>query len=146
MSTTPCYTSTTHQARKGREYVDFAAVPPSQWAIHDRLENWARWSRGDGGEKARMADPSPMFSLYRSSDARREYGAATATPVDKPDALKIHFAIIAPTFDPQARRALQWSYLRPRDPAGTARELGVTLAGLRDLVRAGRQMLIDRVD
>jgi hypothetical protein len=123
-------------------YVDVASVPPSQWAMHDRLENWARWCRGS--QKQTGTTGSPMFSLYRSSDAKRTYGEETSVPIDKDDALKIHFAITGPTFDPQMRRALQWCYLRPKNPAGQARELG--LAGveqLRDLIRDGRQLLID---
>jgi hypothetical protein len=128
--------------RRTRAPVDFAAVPPSQWAIHDRLENWARWCRGS--QKQVGVVGSPMFSLFRSTEAKRVYGTETAVPIDKDDALKIHFAIVNPTFDPQARRALQWNYLRPRNPSGAAKELGVELEGLRDLVRKGREMLIQR--
>lgn len=125
-----------------RAHVDFASVPVSQWKIHDRLENWARWCRGS--ERQSGATGSPMFSLYRSGEtARRRYGEEMSVPVDKDDALKVHFAIVHPMFDPQCRRALQWSYLRPRNPTGQARELGVTLEGLRDLVLAGRLLLIE---
>lgn len=127
-----------------RPFVDFSAVSPSQWAMHDRLENWARWCNGGSGETARTESASPMFSLYRSSDAKRAYGEETAVPIDKDDALKIHFGIVHPTFSPQCRRALQWCYLKPRNPSGQAREQGVSVEGLRDLVREGRQLLIDR--
>jgi hypothetical protein len=126
-----------------RPHVDFASVPVSQWKMHDRLENWARWCRGS--QKQTGTAGSPMFSLYRSSEKeRRRYGEEMSVPVDKDDALKIHFAIVSPTFDPKCRRALQWSYLHPRNPSGQAREMGVSLQGLRDLVLAGRVLLIDR--
>ena len=125
--------------------VDFASVPPSQWKIHDRLENWARWSRGASGENARIKFTSPMFSLYRSSDVqRRRYGGEISVPIDPSDALKIHFAILQPAFDPQARRALQWCYLNGRNPTAAARELGVELQRLAELVREGRALLINR--
>jgi hypothetical protein len=124
--------------------VDFSEVEDAQWPMHRRLENWAAWSRGDpGGERSRKAKSAPMFRLYRSSDARREYGAPTTVPVNSADALAIHFAILRPDFDPLQRGALQWCYLRPRDPARKARDMGVELGELRDLVRAGRQALID---
>lgn len=132
------------ESRPKRRHVDFASVPPSQWKMHDRLELWARWCRGGSGESARIGDAAPMFSLYRSTDAKRQYGEETSVPVEKDDALRIHFAIVHPTFDPQCRRALQWSYLKPRDPTGKAREMNVTMQTLADLVRAGRAMLIDR--
>lgn len=129
--------------RKPRSFVDFSSVPPSQWAIHDRLLNWARWSRAPLGRD--NAPATPMFSLYRSSDAkRRDYGEEISVPVDKDDALRLHFAIVHPTFNPQCRRALQWSYLRPSNPSGAAHELGVELQELADLVRAGRVLLIER--
>jgi hypothetical protein len=58
-----------------RPHVDFAAVQPSQWKIHDRLENWARWCRGSQRQTGTAG--SPMFNLYRSSEAKRQYGEET---------------------------------------------------------------------
>jgi DNA-directed RNA polymerase specialized sigma24 family protein len=129
--------------REPREYVDFAHVPVSQWKIHDRLENWARWCRGASGEGARI-ESSPMFGGFASSDARRVerlYGALTEVPIDRDDALKIAAAVgLLPD---KHRRALNWSYLRPRNPTAQARELGVELAGLQQLVHAARFKLMD---
>lgn len=127
-----------------RDPIDFASIPVSQWEMDNRLINWARWQRGASGERARTVDASPMFALYRSSDARREYGAETVVSVDKDDALKIHFAIVHPEFDPQLRRALQWNYLDGRHPAGAARQLGVTMLRLSEMVKEGRLLLISR--
>lgn len=126
-----------------QHYVDFARVPLSQWKIHDRLENWARWSRGASAESARTAEASPMFSLYRSSEAKRteRYGELTSVPIDNKDAYVVADAIVA--LPDKHRRALQWSYLRPRNPTSQARELGVSMEGLAQLVDTARFKLID---
>lgn len=123
-----------------RRYVDFSAVAPSQWAIHDRLENWARWCRGSS--RFDCARSSPMFALYRSTEARRAYGEETAVPIDKLDAQALAKAVAQ--LPDKHRRALHWCYLRPYRPTAMARELGVGLEGLQHLVHAGRQMLINR--
>jgi DNA-directed RNA polymerase specialized sigma24 family protein len=130
-------------AKKPKAYVDFASVPPSQWKMHDRLTNWARWSRGASGERARIT-LSPMFGLYRSSEARtvREYGSETSVPIDHADATRIHVGVTA--LPDKHRRAIQWSYLDGRHPGGAARELAVTLERLCELVQHGRLMLINR--
>jgi hypothetical protein len=128
--------------RPHREYIDFAHVPVSQWKIHDRLENWAKWCRGS--EQQSGAAGSPMFALYQSTDAKRKerlYGALTEVPVDHMDATRIAAAVgVLPD---KHRRALQWSYLHPRNPSAMARELGADLAGLAHLVVAGRFKLMD---
>jgi DNA-directed RNA polymerase specialized sigma24 family protein len=129
--------------RPPRQYVDFAHVPPSQWAIHDRLENWARWCRGS--DKQAGSNASPMFELYRSSDAKRKerlYGDLTEVPVDKLDAAQIQKAMAH--LPDKHRRALHWCYVHPRNPTNMARELGVDLDGLAHLIRNGRQMLVNR--
>lgn len=126
-----------------REYVDFARVPVAHWKMHDRLENWARWC--DGREGSDHAPPSPMFALYRSTDAKREerlYGEVTSVPVDKIDAAQV--AKLIAVLPDKHRRAIHWCYLRPRNPTAMARELGVGLEGLSQLVHNARQMLINR--
>jgi DNA-directed RNA polymerase specialized sigma24 family protein len=126
--------------RPHRTYVDFAAVPPSQWPMHDRLENWARWCRGSPARDT--ARGSPMFALYRSTDAKRAYGDDTAVPIDKLDAQRVAKGVAV--LPDKHRRALNWSYLHPFSPGAMARELGVGLEGLAHLVRDGRQMLVNR--
>jgi DNA-directed RNA polymerase specialized sigma24 family protein len=125
---------------KPRPYVDFAAVPVSQWKMHDRLENWARWARGSQRQNGTAG--SPMFDLYRSSEAKRTYGEETSVPIDKMDAQAVAKGVSA--LPDKHRRAIQWHYLHPRNPTGQAREMGVSLQGLADLVGAGRQMLVNR--
>jgi DNA-directed RNA polymerase specialized sigma24 family protein len=125
---------------EARRYVDFAAVPPSQWKMHDRLENWARWCRGRTARD--MAPSSPMFALYRSTDAKRAYGDETTVQIDKLDAAVIAKAVAV--LPDKHRRALHWSYVKPHRPSAMARELGVGLEGLSQLIRDGRQMLVNR--
>lgn len=124
--------------RPKRRFVDFSAVPPSQWKIHDRLENWARWNDSRAG-----VETTPMFRLHKS-DAwhTREYGAETTIPVDKIDAQYMEKGVAK--LPAKNRSAIQWFYLRPRNAVEKARELGVDLQGLADLVLAGRQMLVNR--
>jgi hypothetical protein len=127
------------QDRGKRPFVDFAAVPEAHWTMHERLLNWARASR----DLPRIA-VSAGFDLYRSSDARREYGTETAIVVDQRDAAKVAFAVVAL---PEAthRPAIQWYYLKRGDnPGKQARQLGLTLQALADHVRDARQMLINR--
>lgn len=125
--------------REPRKYVDLSSVPPSQWAMHDRLQNWALWSRGSPG---RIAKASPMFNLYRSSEAKRAYGEETTVPIDHKDATRVAVGVTA--LPDKHRRAIHWCYLHPRDAMGQARELGVNLEGLSELIRHGRQMLINK--
>jgi hypothetical protein len=125
--------------REPRQYVDFSAVPPSQWKMHDRLENWGRASRG--GDK-QSGSAAPMFQLFRPSEARREYNAAISVPVDRSDAILIAKGVVA--LPDKHRRALQWYYIHPGNPAGAARNLAVTIERLAELVIAGRSMLVNR--
>lgn len=127
-----------------RPLVCFASVPPSQWGIHDRLVNWSRWARGGSGESARMEAASPMFNLFRSSEAKRAYGEETVVPVDQGDALKIAKAV--GHLPPQKRKAIHWYYLEGgRHPSGQAKAMNIEVQRLADLVRDGRAMLLDWV-
>lgn len=126
---------------RASRHVDFASVPPSQWAMHDRLINWSRWARGGSGESARAEPATPMFRLFRSSEAKRAYGEETTVPVDKDDAIRVAKAV--GHLPPQKRYAIHWCYLQNgRHPAGKARDLGLELQQLADLVRDARAMLM----
>ena len=124
--------------RVQRTFVDFASVPEHQWAIDKRLKNWALAQNDRLHEKA-----APMFVLYKSSDAKREYGAPTSVPADRSDAHVINTAM---AFLPEKHRlALAWYYVKNgRNPIGKASELGFTPQGLADCVIDARQMLIVR--
>lgn len=126
----------------GVRSVDFSRVPPSQWAMHDRLLNWARWCHGSSGEAARTGGESPMFRLYRSSDARREYGTETSIPVDQRDAHKIAAGVAALPF--RQCKALGWYYTKgARNAQAMAREVCLSLHGLAETVIAARAALIE---
>lgn len=121
-----------------RDAIDFHVVEPTHLAIHERLVNWARWSYSRGGSST-----SPMFRLYRPADEEdRDDLTRTAQPVDTLDAAKIQKGVTALP-EPQMH-ALNWNYLRPSNPRRMAQKLGTSLDGLAELVRSGRQMLINR--
>lgn len=125
-----------------RDSIDWHMIPERQLAMHDRLLNWARWCRGPSS-----ADVSPMFRLYRATDANQgdgqRYGLrSTVDPVDSRDATKIARGVgLLP--EPH-RLSLQWFYVRPVAPARACREIATTQAGLVQLVHDGRCMLINR--
>lgn len=121
--------------------VDYGTVPPEQWRMHERLVNWAK-SLFDRSK----AKSAPMFERYVSSDARaerREYGAATAVPVNREDAHKLGIAI---GFLPEKNmKAINWFYVKGgRNPPAMASELGLTKQGLADCVLEARQILLNR--
>ncbi len=119
-----------------RDFIDFHAVEPAHMSIHLRLENWARWTYSSTGQ-----DVAPGFALYKSSDARREYGMPAPNVVDSADALKIAKAIAEIPVKNSA--ALNWSYITRTGPKRMCRHLDVDMAGLHELVFDARQRLID---
>ena len=121
-----------------RPAVDFSAVEPHQAAIDARLHNWARWSAGRGGS----GECSPMFRLYRSSEARRQDEDDRPPPIDPLDAARVQAAVAAlPT---PHRLALSWCYIHRTNARKAAQLLGESLDGLARLIRDARQMLINR--
>lgn len=120
--------------------VDFASVPPSQWQIHDRLTNWARWCRGRQGQFGDAG--SPMFELFKSDNWGRAYGEETSLPIDSMDAQRVAKGVYALPY--KHRKAIHWCYIKPRDAMRKARELAVSLEGLAELVREARTMLVNR--
>jgi len=115
--------------------VDFEAIPAQQEQIHARLRNWARWCRGRPTSNA-----APIFRLYRSTDIHE--GHNTTVPVDGLDAARIAKGIGG--LPESHRHGLQWYYVHPVAPTRAAKTLGLTLAGLAELVIDGRTMLINR--
>ena len=65
--------------------LDFHAVRREHIAIHDRLNNWARWCRGGRGGGATL----PMFRLYRPDNFERSSLTETFEPVNSLDAADI---------------------------------------------------------
>lgn len=120
-------------------YIDFHQVEEKHFAIHQRLVNWGTWCNGTA-----PSSTSPMFRLYiaparaRSSDGIT-YGASS---VDTLDAARIAKAVSA--LPEKHRNAVNWCYVRPVAPIRAARAIGVSLDGLMQLLRDGRQMLVNR--
>jgi len=118
--------------------IDFHAVEDRHAEIHRRLTNWATWCNGSSGGAT-----SPMFRLYRTpARARGAEHTWSSIAVDGMDAQRIAKAV-GHLPEPH-RRALHWSYIKPINPRRAASEQGTTLAGLAQLVRDGRTMLVNR--
>lgn len=124
--------------RPPREFVDFSSVPPHQYEIHERLEDWRRWCRMRPNAVA-----TPMFRLHKSDEWERPtYGATTTTSIDRDAALRI--AKLVPRLPEKHRMAIQWFYIQNgRNPRAKAQELAQSLRGLADLVIDARQMILN---
>ena len=118
-----------------RPHVDFSAVEPHQIAVHDRLENWARWSKGRSAGIA----CSPMFRLYRSTEGHAE---DTPRAIDSLDAQRVQKGVSA--LPAPHRIAVSWCYINRSNPRKAAEHLGRSMEGLAQLIADGRQMLINR--
>lgn len=118
-----------------RDSIDFHAVLEAHQAIHARLEDWARWCKPPP-----RSECSPMFRQYRSTDVHQ--GASAALKLNTLDCQKIEKAVAA--LEMQQAQALRWSYVTKRSPVMACRSIGCTLVELVQLVKDGRQELIDR--
>ena len=121
--------------------VNFYAVEPGHEDIDRRLQNWATWSRN------RFAPATaPGFENYRSSAWARG-GVDDGSPsliaaVDQEDAMRIARGLAE--LPAKNSAALTWLYLRSSRPKRMCDHLDVDFQGLYDLVRGGRQALIER--
>jgi len=119
--------------------VDFARIPQAQWEIHERLENWGRWSHGSDGRGRNVA---PGFESYRTSDrwVERTYGELTVLTVNSRDAVAIQKTVNA--LPGKHRQALHWAYIHGwKDAQGQAWKLGLSLQGLADMLADARSMV-----
>lgn len=120
-----------------RDETDFFYVADGQLAIHNRLENWARYVDAKGI----TWQQGPIWKLGRSN--RRQWDVPELRPpVDTLDGGKLEIAVRALP-DPHMC-ALRWCYVYRGGALHAARRIGTTRAGLYELVRTGRQMLINR--
>lgn len=116
---------------------DAYTVPPEHEAVHARLENWGRWVRRSGGASPAC---SPMFRLYRPSNAREMAPPAPSFPPDPVDALLVERAVRG--LPERPREALRWFYcFTGTSPSNCARYLGLRPQALPALVAEGRAML-----
>lgn len=121
-----------------QETVDYCHVKPEHEAIHQRLENWARWLR----PRLSGWHTHPMWRNSRTS-RQWEVSPDISAPVNALDALAIERTVAQ--MPVKHRDALRWWYVYRRDPVAMARNLGVTKQGLADLVGDGRAMLQNRL-
>lgn len=110
--------------------IDFHQVKPEHQAIHERLENWARWARG-----AHSANVHPMFRQYRHAYWEP---APQANCNDTNDALEVQ-KIMKDLPEPH-RIAVQWCYILKSNPRKVCMALGVSKDGLMELIHRGRTM------
>lgn len=115
--------------------VDFHTVAQEHYAIHERLQNWARWCYSNGGRTV-----APMFRLYRSSEQWHQM--AVSETVDTLDAQAVQKAV--GHLPEKQRKALAWCYVWRTSPKRAARDLAVSMDGLLVLVVDGRTMLVNR--
>lgn len=118
-----------------RQPVDFHAVEPAHFAIHERLVNWARWCHGNGGRTCQ-----PMFRLYRAPEhwGLQEVGVT----IDTLDATAMQKGVSG--LPEGHRKAVSWCYVLRNNPRKAAQGLAVSMEGLALLIRDGRVMLINR--
>lgn len=117
-----------------REDIDYHAVKGAHAVIHERLLNWARWSRSSPSSVACQ----PMFRGYRPYAFPESQGGGI--PVDTLDAVAIQKLMIR--VPEKHRWAIQWHYCFPFiSPFKVCRHLGVSRSALNDLVNDGRTML-----
>lgn len=120
------------------DFVDFHAVPDSQIAIHESLLNWARWVR----VRPHGWQVSPMFRMYRSH-SWQWHAPIIQDQTNVPEAVQMEKAVSL--LPEKHRTAVRWNYVACGHPARMARNLGVSLPGLAELVTAGRSMLNNRM-
>ena len=121
-----------------REYVDLSHVAPEHADIDQRLSRWGKWH--DRHHESRQQHA--MWRLYRSTEAAQMYGAPTAEPMDIQDIARIQAGVAA--LPALHRSATQWCYVKRRNPAKAAADMGTTLTGLALLISDGRAMLVSR--
>lgn len=122
---------------KREEWVDYFAVADGHLAIHARLEQWARWVR----VRPHGWQTAPMFRQYRSHAWQWETPEVRAA-VNTLDAVAMERAVSA--LPQKNRDAIRWCYVLTGNPLAMARRLGVSRAGLMELVESGRTMLVNR--
>lgn len=117
--------------------LDFFVVEHHQLGIHLKLENWSRWVsiKRDSGKQ------HPMWAKSQSG-ARQWHEPELREPTDLLGGQAMEKAVAM--LPVKHRDAIRWNYVWRGGPLHMARRLGVSREGLIDLVRQGRQMLVNR--
>jgi hypothetical protein len=122
---------------KRDDHVDYFLVPDGQLAIHEKLEQWARWVK----PRAHGWHVQPMFRQYRSHAWQWERPEVRAA-INMPEAVDMERLVAG--LPEKNREAIRWAYVWRGNPVGMARRLAVNKQGLLDLIHAGRVMLTNR--
>lgn len=120
-----------------RDLEDFHFVDDRHLDIHARLVNWSRYVQVRPGSFV-----GPIWKLGKSNG--RQWSEPTMSiPVNTLDGHKIERAVAM--LPEKHREAVRWAYCRRSVlPHKVRKQLGVTDAGLMELIRSGRAMLINR--
>jgi hypothetical protein len=118
--------------------IDFHAVEEHQREIDARLINWGRWCNG-----STALGVCPMFRMVPPPPRVRGDLSLTSDSVDGADAALIAKAVVA--LPSSHRAAVNWAYVKPVNPRKACVAMGTNMAGLAQLLRDGRQMLINRL-
>lgn len=119
-----------------RDLPDFFTVEPHQLAIHERLLNWAQWVT------PRLSSKQAGIWRLGRSNARQWHEPELRPPVNELDAAALEISVCGL---PEVHRfAIRWCYVWKTGPSKARRAIGVTDDGLRQAIRDGRQMLLNR--
>lgn len=117
--------------------IDLTRIEDHQRTIHARLLNWASWSY-----ERPCSIVQPMFAQYRSN-ARQWHAPEFRETCNIFDAQFIEKAVCK--LPEKNRLAIKWFYIERTHPGKRTRHIAANDAGLYQLVRDGRQMLINAV-
>lgn len=117
--------------------IDFSYVEEKHTAIHTRLENWASWVQPRKGPSKH-----PMWR-FAKSNAFQWHPPEIRKTCDTADAQRIEKAVAA--LPGPHGYAIRWCYVHRTTPARACRDLATNKAGLMQIIRDGRQMLVNRL-
>ena len=116
--------------------IDFQKIEPHHQQVDIRLRNWAAWVQ----PRTTYGAVSPMFRLYRSK-AWQWHAPQYRETCDPLDARQVEGVMRHLPF--AHREALIWAYIVRCTPAIACRHLATNYGGLHQLVRDGRQMVVN---
>lgn len=119
---------------------DLNHIEPRHVAIDTRLGQWARWVK----VRQAGAATAPMFRMYQSKARQWEADPHIHIALNEQECLQTEKAVS--TLPAGHRTALRWYYAFPWVPMAAVRtELGVSRAGLADMLHAARDMLCTKL-
>lgn len=118
------------------QFVDFAEVAKEHREIHERLENWASW--------VMPRQPHWIHPMWRftKSNAFQWHPPEIRKTCDTKDAALLEKAVYQLP-SPECF-AVRWCYVYRTTPSRACRIAATNHQGLMDLIKRGRQMLINR--